>query len=200
MLSPTASAPQSEAESYDQFSARIDQMHAVEIGSEQHRLADETRRGRVYSAAHLDPLDDEINHRLHTHRLDDVESRGERHNAGSGLPTRLGNVLRAQSEQQLAADPRTIMRLARRRNWKGEPVRQTDSQPTAILYQTAGQQIHHRRADESGDKAGPRIVVNLVWRADLVNPPGIHDDDSIGQGHRLDLVVGHIDCRRRDLL
>src|SRR5271155_281911 len=117
MLSPTASAPQSEAESDNQFSGGIDQMHAVEIGGERHRLADETRRGRVYSAAHLDPLDDEINHRLHTHRLDAVEPRRERHNAGSGLPTRLGNVLRTQSEQQRAADPRTIMRLARWWNW-----------------------------------------------------------------------------------
>ena len=43
-------------------------------------------------------------------------------------------------------------------------------------------------------------MVNFVWRADLLDLAAIHDDDAIGQGHCLDLVVRHIDCRHRDLL
>ena len=43
-------------------------------------------------------------------------------------------------------------------------------------------------------------MVDLVWRADLVDPPGVHDNDAIGERHRLDLIVRNIDRCRRDLL
>ena len=43
-------------------------------------------------------------------------------------------------------------------------------------------------------------MVDLVWRADLVDPPGVHDNDAIGERHRLNLVVRNVDCRRCDRL
>src|SRR5260370_41923371 len=52
---------------------RIDQMHVVEVGNERHRLAGLAGDGRVDPAAHLDAVDQEVDHRLHPHRLDDVE-------------------------------------------------------------------------------------------------------------------------------
>ena len=47
-------------------------------------------------------------------------------------------------------------------------------------------------------KLDDRPVVELVGRADLLDPPALHDDDPVGQRHRLDLVVRDVDDRGRD--
>ena len=44
------------------------------------------------------------------------------------------------------------------------------------------------------------MMVEFVRRADLLDPSAIHDDHAVGQRHRLDLVVGDVDCRGLDLL
>src|SRR3984893_15690390 len=56
-----------------QFGARIDKVHLVEVSHEAHRLPGGTGGGGVDPATDLYPVDDEINHRLHAHRLDDIE-------------------------------------------------------------------------------------------------------------------------------
>ena len=48
-------------------------------------------------------------------------------------------------------------------------------------------------AEEAGDEAGRRAVVELERRADLLDPAGVEDDDPVGHRHRLDLVVGDVD-------
>ena len=164
-------------------------------------LADIARCSRVDAGANLDPVDDKVNHRLHAHRLDDIEPGGERDEPrGILAAARLGDVLRAQPEQHLVADAPAVARLARRRHREGEPVGQAHGQPAAVLHDTARQQIHRRRADEGGDKPGLWRMVDLMRRADLVDAPGVHDDDAIGQGHRFDLVVGDVNRGRRHLL
>ncbi len=40
-----------------------------------------------------------------------------------------------------------------------------------------------------------RTLVDVFGRSDLLDAPGVHDDDAIGHGHRLDLVVRDIDRR-----
>ena len=57
------------------------------------------------------------------------------------------------------------------------------------------QEIHRRRADEAGDEQVVRTVVQIERRADLLDDAVVHDDDLVGHGHRLDLVVGDIDGR-----
>ena len=57
-----------------------------------------------------------------------------------------------------------------------------------------------RRADEAGDEDRWRVLVDLLRRADLLDAAAAHDDDAVGQRHRLDLVVGDVDERRRELL
>jgi hypothetical protein len=52
---------------------------------------------------------------------------------------------------------------------------------------------HIARADETRDEARARALVDLLGRADLLDLPGVHDDDAIGHRHRLDLVVRHVD-------
>ena len=78
-------------------------------------------------AANLDAVDDEINHRLHAHRLDHVEQDLERHPARlQSRRARLDDVLGAQPEDQLAADIRAIARLAVLRHRESQLVRQRE--------------------------------------------------------------------------
>jgi hypothetical protein len=41
-------------------------------------------------------------------------------------------------------------------------------------------------------------LVERQWRADLLDPAGAQDDDLVGHGHRLDLIVGDVDHRRTE--
>ncbi len=59
----------------------------------------------------------------------------------------------------------------------------------------AGQKVHAGSADESGDKAVGRRVVELEWRSDLLDPPLAQHHDAVGERHRLGLVVGDVDHR-----
>ena len=43
-------------------------------------------------------------------------------------------------------------------------------------------------------------MVDLVGRSDLVDPAGIHDDDPVGERHRFNLIMGHVNRCGRDLL
>ena len=49
------------------------------------------------------------------------------------------------------------------------------------------------RADEAGDEQIVRLVVELERRADLLDVAAVEHHDLVGHGHRLDLVVGHVD-------
>ena len=49
-------------------------------------------------------------------------------------------------------------------------------------------------ADEVGNEARARTVINLAWRADLLDPPRVHHGDPIRDRHRLFLVVRDEDC------
>ena len=52
---------------------------------------------------------------------------------------------------------------------------------------------HVERAHELRDEAIPRIAVYLLRRADLFDTAGVHHTNSVGDGERLFLVVGHVD-------
>ena len=54
-------------------------------------------------------------------------------------------------------------------------------------------QVHCWRTDEAGDEAIHRQVVQILWRADLLQLPVAHHGDPRSHRHRLDLVVRHID-------
>ena len=65
--------------------------------------------------------------------------------------------------------------------------------PPSARVDPAGQHVHRRRADEARDEEVRRHVVEVERRADLLDPAVVHDDDLVGHGHRLDLVVGDVD-------
>src|SRR5258706_268879 len=50
-------------------------------------------------------------------------------------------------------------------------------------------------ADEARDEFRARLVVDLLGRADLLDPSLIHHHDTIGGGHRLGLLMRYIDGR-----
>ncbi len=54
-------------------------------------------------------------------------------------------------------------------------------------------------ADEPRDEDRGRPVVDIHRRADLVGDAGVHDDQPVGQRHRLDLVVRDVDRRDGEL-
>ncbi len=59
----------------------------------------------------------------------------------------------------------------------------------------AFEEVHRRRADEAGDEQVGRPVVEIERGTRLFHDPVMHDDDAVGHGHRLDLVVRDIDAR-----
>src|SRR5215471_7009878 len=186
--------------SEDQFGARVDQMHLVEVGNEPHRFTNRPRRGRLDSATDLDTVDEEVDHRLHPHRLDHVEPGLERRGTGRHIAASFSDVLGPQTEDHLLADAWAVARLSRRRHREGEPIREPNSEPGAVLEQPARQEIHRRRADKASDELCSRLVIDLVRRADLIDPAAVHDDDPIGQRHRLDLVMRDVNCGGRNRL
>jgi hypothetical protein len=60
------------------------------------------------------------------------------------------------------------------------------------------EKVHLRRADEARDEPIRRMVVEGKRCADLLDAAGAEHDDAVGHRHRLDLVVRHVDHRRRE--
>ena len=120
---------------------------------------------------------------------------------GSAMRLGLGDVFGPQPQQQFVG-PRDALIAggARRRQREGDAVGQADVQLAGDVLQPAGDEIHRRRADEAGDESRRRLVIELVRRADLLDAAMVHHHDAVGQRHRLDLVVGHVDGRGADLL
>ncbi len=67
------------------------------------------------------------------------------------------------------------------------------------VLQRSLDEVHRRRADEARDKNVVGIVVDFIRRAELLDLALVHDGDAVGQRHRLDLVMRHIDRRRLKL-
>ncbi len=110
-------------------------------------------------------------------------------------------MFRPQAKQQFLVPRDTVIsRCALGRQRKGDAVRQPDVQLAGGILQPAGNEIHRGRADEACDKAGRRIVIEIVGRSDLFDAAMVHDHDPVGKRHRLNLIVGHINGRGADLL
>ena len=61
-----------------------------------------------------------------------------------------------------------------------------------MALQASIQKIHLRGAQETGHEFVDRSFVEFLRATFLLNMTIMHHDDSIGEGHGLDLVVGHI--------
>ena len=130
-----------------------------------------------------DPLiaDLDVDERAVAQRLDRVDPAVERRRLVARLQRQ---VLGAHAEQRRAIA------------LEHEPgIRQRPSGPLEPPVGRARQQVHARRADERGDPAVRRAVVDLRRRADLLDGPVPQHGEPVGHRHRLDLVVGHVQER-----
>ena len=57
------------------------------------------------------------------------------------------------------------------------------------------EEVHRRRADETGDERVDRVVVQLARGVDLLEYAVLEHRDTVAHRHGLDLVVGHVDHR-----
>jgi hypothetical protein len=74
---------------------RIYQVHLIEVGNKPHRFPNLSSGGGIDPAADLDAVDNKIHHRLHTHRLDDIEACLERGSAWRHLTAPFDDMLGA---------------------------------------------------------------------------------------------------------
>ena len=98
--------------------------------------------------------------------------------------------------------PRLAVELAKQLGRKGKTFGgafDRDARAALFLRHRRRGDIHHRAADELRDEQVLRMGVDLGRAADLLQHALMHDDDAVGEAHRLDLVVGDVD-RRRALL
>ena len=86
----------------------------------------------------------------------------------------------------------------------GERGAERQAQPAvrheAVRFDAAPDEVHGRRADEAGDEQVVGTVVEVERGADLLDDAVMHDDDLVGHGHGLDLVVRHVDGGRLQAL
>ena len=144
--------------------------------------------------AHVAPVDAEEHHRLHAHRLGDLEHGIDIARLPVAVGLAFGQVLRTQPEgETVAADVAAIASGARWRHRQHDVVAQAHAERFAGLLQPAGQQVHGGRADEAGNEAGRRSMVEIVGRPDLLDAATVHHHHAVGERHRLDLVVGDVD-------
>ena len=91
-----------------------------------------------------------------------------------------------------------VHRLLRRRRQIGrgdlEPVAEADRAPP----HRAAQDVD--RPQEARDERGPRVLVHLARRPDLLHPSAVHQHDAVGDRQRFLLIVGDEEARHADLL
>src|SRR6202008_297750 len=101
--------------------------------------------------------------------------------------------LRSDAELHRSADAEA--RLGDRPT--GLATSEPDERGAAIdRFDRTGQEV--RGADEIGDEAGPRALVELLGRAELLDLAAAHHGDPVAHRQRLLLVVGHVDERDPD--
>ena len=70
-----------------------------------------------------------------------------------------------------------------------------NDRPPFVRHELAVDEV--RVADEVGEETAGGRLVELVRRALLRDPSTLHDDDVVGDGERLLLVVRHVDHGKR---
>ncbi|MNT71509.1 hypothetical protein D3C72_2100020 [compost metagenome] len=61
-------------------------------------------------------------------------------------------------------------------------------------------EVHAGAADEAGDEAVGRLLVEIERRAELFDISGIEHHDAVGHGHGFDLIMGDVDHGGLELL
>ena len=130
---------------------------------------------------------------LRAERLDDIHRRVEDvlgRIRPVGEPQRFGT----HAERGALAGVRPQGRGARLRNLDPD-AGGFGPQPAAGLRDRDLGEIHRRGADEPGHELVGGLAVQSHRLADLLHDAVLHHHHAVAEGHRLDLVVGHVDRR-----
>ena len=60
------------------------------------------------------------------------------------------------------------------------------------VFGRARNEVHRRLTDEACHEGVGRVGINLIGGANLLDRPFVHDDDAVGEGHGLYLVMGDV--------
>lgn len=93
--------------------------------------------------------------------------------------------------------PRLELTIARKRMLDRSKI---DLEAASVPANDTWNEVHRRRADEARDELVGGRVVELERLALLLDHTLAHDDDVVGHGHRLDLVVGDVNGGRAQLV
>ncbi len=121
--------------------------------------------------------------RVRAQWLDDFDHRGNIRVARQHVTLRDVDIFGAQTEHQILRLPGRLDRRRDRRTTLSKP----QLQRGATLCRN---EVHGRGADEAGDEQARRRMIDLVRGANLLDVAAVHHHHAIGQGHRLDLVMG----------
>ena len=135
---------------------------------------------------------------LRPHVLGEAQPRADG-DAVALRPRRQADVLGPQTEGHRAVRQARQRGDARRllRRQRQPRAADLDGQADVGRDQSSGQQVHFRRADEARHEGIRRPVVQRRRRVDLLDHAVLEHADALAHGHRLDLVVGHVDRRGR---
>ncbi len=70
-----------------------------------------------------------------------------------------------------------------------------DEDLTSAAGERAFEEVHGRRAEERGDEHAVGLLVDLERWAALLDEAAVQHPERVGEGHRLDLVVGDVERR-----
>src|SRR5512143_712965 len=160
--------------------------HERRAGPGRARRRDAGGHGGAGGSADASVDDDLVAERL-DHGDDDLERRARR-------PGLLVEVLGPDAHDHAEAVVSGRAREQGRRGREDEPVA---GQEGPSLFDASLQAVDRRRPEEARDEKVLRAAVDVERRADLLEDPVVEDGDPVAQSHRLDLVVGDVDRRRR---
>src|SRR5262249_53759016 len=138
-------------------------MHVVEAGAKPQPRPFARAGGGAHPPAQLDLVDAEEHQRFHAQWLRPLDQRIDGARLRAAIAPVFRQVFRAQPEgQAIASGVCAVAFGARRRHRQRELWAQAHAQSAVGLLHPAGQEIHRRGADEAGDEARARGVIELV--------------------------------------
>src|SRR5579862_669373 len=175
---------------------RVEEMQPVLVDSEHNLFAFADAALWRESGDAVRRADREVDEDIRAESLPHIAARFDASAAGGArFERRVVEVLWSNADQDVATAVGSQARAGSERvraNRERMPL-ERDRRPFRREGELALDQVHRRRADETGDEAVGGTVVDVLRSVDLLEQTVAHDSDAIAHRHRLDLIVGDID-------
>src|SRR4029077_11063788 len=148
--------------------------------------------GRFHCGSHRAGADPHVQQNLGPELLDDLDQRIKREVCWVAAG-RHAQILGADSKCDLFSDIPTkpVRKLGRQLDTNAFAVSPRGA--VSVSDDLHRREIHRGRTYEARNEAVGRRIVELERLPDLLNDTIPHDDDTIAESHRFDLIVGHVD-------